>query len=185
MQIHLKDEGAGWGNPPYPPPLLLMHGHYAAIMPDDNWEQVECPPLCCLPFTWCGEICKKSLIYALVLHSNSEIMMPLINNLDLKCVASEKLWADFPSDLWHCVVLRLCNCYSKVSEKLIVLMCLVVMLMIEVIFPCLIKIHCVLQAMARSNQPIPCSTFNSDGSLYAYAVCVWTAVRGLSCEIRR
>lgn len=27
-----------------------------------------------------------------------------------------------------------------------------------------------LKAMARSNQPIPCSTFNSDGSLYAYAV---------------
>ena len=24
--------------------------------------------------------------------------------------------------------------------------------------------------MARSNQPIPCSTFNSNGSLYAYAV---------------
>ncbi|KAM6595947.1 hypothetical protein CsatA_006471 [Cannabis sativa] len=28
-----------------------------------------------------------------------------------------------------------------------------------------------LKAMARCQQPIPCSAFNSDGSLYAYAVC--------------
>ncbi|KAF3792386.1 RAE1 protein, partial [Nymphaea thermarum] len=28
-----------------------------------------------------------------------------------------------------------------------------------------------LKAMARCNQPIPCSTFNSDGSIFAYAVC--------------
>ncbi|GLJ55607.1 hypothetical protein SUGI_1194250 [Cryptomeria japonica] len=31
-----------------------------------------------------------------------------------------------------------------------------------------------LKAMARSNQPIPCSTFNNDGSLYAYAVATLT-----------
>ncbi|KAJ8622949.1 hypothetical protein MRB53_031478 [Persea americana] len=28
-----------------------------------------------------------------------------------------------------------------------------------------------LKAMARCSQPIPCSTFNSDGSIFAYAVC--------------
>ncbi|XP_050369714.1 protein RAE1-like [Argentina anserina] len=28
-----------------------------------------------------------------------------------------------------------------------------------------------LKAMARCSQPIPCSTFNQDGSIYAYAVC--------------
>ncbi|KAF6149268.1 hypothetical protein GIB67_026124 [Kingdonia uniflora] len=28
-----------------------------------------------------------------------------------------------------------------------------------------------LKAMARCNQPIPCSAFNSDGSIYAYAAC--------------
>ncbi|XXG84376.1 hypothetical protein AAC387_Pa10g1903 [Persea americana] len=28
-----------------------------------------------------------------------------------------------------------------------------------------------LKAMARCNQPIPCSTFNSDGSIFAYATC--------------
>ncbi|KAB1213606.1 hypothetical protein CJ030_MR5G012388 [Morella rubra] len=28
-----------------------------------------------------------------------------------------------------------------------------------------------LKAMARCSQPIPCSTFNNDGSIYAYAVC--------------
>lgn len=29
----------------------------------------------------------------------------------------------------------------------------------------------VLQAMQRCSQPIPCSTFNNDGSIFAYAVC--------------
>ncbi|XP_034200563.1 protein RAE1-like isoform X2 [Prunus dulcis] len=28
-----------------------------------------------------------------------------------------------------------------------------------------------LKAMSRCNQPIPCSTFNNDGSIFAYAVC--------------
>ncbi|KAI3810312.1 hypothetical protein L1987_19924 [Smallanthus sonchifolius] len=28
-----------------------------------------------------------------------------------------------------------------------------------------------LKAMSRCNQPIPCSSFNNDGSIYAYAVC--------------
>ncbi|XP_047171242.1 protein RAE1-like [Vigna umbellata] len=28
-----------------------------------------------------------------------------------------------------------------------------------------------LKAMLRCNQPIPCSTFNSDGSIFAYSVC--------------
>ena len=27
-----------------------------------------------------------------------------------------------------------------------------------------------VQAMLRCNQPIPCGTFNNDGSIYAYAV---------------
>ncbi|KAL3620915.1 Poly(A)+ RNA export protein rae1 [Castilleja foliolosa] len=32
-----------------------------------------------------------------------------------------------------------------------------------------------LKAMSRCNQPIPCSTFNNDGSIYAYSVCYdWT-----------
>jgi hypothetical protein len=27
------------------------------------------------------------------------------------------------------------------------------------------------QAMLRCSQPVPCSAFNNDGSIYAYAVC--------------
>lgn len=27
--------------------------------------------------------------------------------------------------------------------------------------------------MSRCSQPIPCSAFNNDGSIYAYAVCFW------------
>lgn len=35
---------------------------------------------------------------------------------------------------------------------------------------------CFLQAMARCSQPIPCSTFNNDGSLFAYAVCLFSVL---------